>query len=148
MIKNYNQFINEEFSNDTIIEVLIILEDIQKQLKKGICPMKIISENPIIFEYHSGAIYTDQIGINFKPHHHYEKVSIDNENNQIVIKWLDVIDTMWPHYTPNELRFNSVDEIEKFLKNRYLDNKWELRKLKKGRYLTDDGVDDIPWNLR
>ncbi len=143
-LKKFENFTND----DDIIEVLIILEEIQKQLKKGVCPMRIINENPIIFEYHAGAIYTDQIGINFKPDHHLEKVSIDKENNQIVIKWLDVIDTMWPHYTPNELIFDSVDEIEKFLKNRYLNNKWEIRKLKKGRYLTDDGIDDIPFSMR
>jgi hypothetical protein len=146
MIKKFNQF--NESNNDAIVEILIILEDIQKALRKGVCPMKILNDDPIIFEWHMGAIYSDLIGKNFKPHHHYEKVSIDTDSGEIVIKWLDVIDNNWAHYTPNELRFNNVEDTEKFLKKRYLDNSWEVRKVKKGRYLIDDGIDDIPHIMR
>jgi hypothetical protein len=139
MNKKFNQFLNEKVDNDTLIEVLIILEEIQKHLNKSVCPMNIISEDPIIYEY----------GYKFKKGDHYEKVSIDTEGNQIVLKWLDVIDNDWAHYTPNELRFDSVDQVANFLRKRYSDSEgWSLRKRKIGRYLVDDGIDDIPRHMR
>ncbi len=153
MIKKFNQFLNEKVDSDTLIEVLIILEEIQKRLNKSVCPMDIISEDPIIYEYHAGAVYKSCIGgkdgYKFRKGDHYEKVSIDTEGNQIVAKWLDVIDNDWPHYTPNELRFDTVDEFADFFRKRYSGSEgWSLRKRKIGRYLVDDGVDDIPWYMR
>ena len=41
-----------------------------------------------------------------------------------------------------------MNDITDFLRKRYLDNKWDIRKLKPGRYLIDDGIDDVPEHMR
>ena len=51
-------------------------------------------------------------------------------------------------YTPEEISFDNIDELVKFLNDRYINNNWSLEKKKKGRYLTNDGISDIPDSWR
>ena len=146
MIKNWIKF-NENMS-DNLLEVLITLEEIQKRLRMSRNPLSIQSnDDNIIFEYHCGAIQSNNIGKKVGTGDHYEKVKV-SENGELLLEWLEVLDETFPHYTPEKLTFSNVEDLNKFLKKRYLDNKWEVEKLKKGRYIVNDGISDIPRKMR
>jgi hypothetical protein len=146
MIKNWKTF-NESMS-DNLLEVLITLEEIQKTLRRSRNPISIQSnDDDITFEYHCGAVYSDNIGGKLNKGDHYEKVKV-SENGGLFLEWLEVLDETFPHYTPEKLSFNSVEDLNQFLKERYLDNKWEIEKVRKGRYFTNDVISDVPEKMR
>ena len=145
-IKNWKSF--NENMNDNLLEVLITLEEIQKNLRRSRNPISIDSiDDKITFEYHQGAIYPENIGDNIK-HTHYEKVEISEIGGEFIVKLDKVVDDTNDHYTPEEISFDNIDELVKFLNDRYINNNWSLEKKKKGRYLTNDGISDIPDSWR
>lgn len=145
----FNMTIKNESSSDTLLQVLITLEEIQDLLKKSRNPLLIgiIDNNRILFQYHSGAIFNDNVGKDIK-HSHYEKVEVSEDMGNFIIKFHKVVDNSFSHYTPKEISFNNLEELIKFLKERYLQNSWMIEKKKKGRYFTNDGISDIPDSWR
>ena len=67
---------------------------------------------------------------------------------EFIAKFDKVVDDTNAHYTPEEISFDNIDELVKFLNDRYINNNWSLEKKKKGRYLTNDGISDIPGSWR
>lgn len=146
-IKNWKSF-NESVS-ENLLEVLITLEEIQTRLNKSLNPLSIgiIDVNKILFEYHCGAVFNDNIGKDIK-YSHYEKVEISDNDGNFIIKFDKVVDKTFPHYTPKEISFDNLEELIKFLKERYIENSWMIEKKKKGRYFVNDGISDIPDSWR
>lgn len=145
-IKNWILF-NEGISGD-LFEILITLQEIKNRLGRSRNPMMIESDdNRIVFEYHAGAVNTENIGkdINYS---HYEKVEITENDGIFTVKFDKVVDNTFPHYTPKEISFGEKEELSKFLKERYIKNSWTLEKKRKGRYFVNDQISDIPDSWR
>ncbi len=131
-INNFNSF--NENNSDWYLEILITLEEIQTKLRAALNSIKLDSNDSkddiIFYEYHSGAPFKKDVGPSFfKKWDHYEKVKIYKLDDVLVLEWLIVLDNDHPHYTPENLNFNTSTEVINFLNNRYLKNAWKIANL-------------------
>ena len=98
-----------ETNSDNLLEIQIYLEEISKYLRKGLNTLKIISENPLVYEYNSDSIRNKGYS---------ERVSLDDT---LLFRWISVNPGEYTtaYYTPEDLKFNTMEEALDFLDGRY-----------------------------